>query len=57
MFGEKQKKTRTPLVARDHPEIDFSEFCDQDQIKQYQTIVGQQILLAGLGDLTLQYMS
>ena len=37
-FGEKPKKTRTPLVAGDHPETDLSELCDQDQIKQYQTI-------------------
>ena len=44
MFGEKTKKTRTPLVARDHPE---TEFCDQDQIKQYQTTIGQLIWLAG----------
>ena len=41
MFGEKTKKTRTPLMAGDHPESDLSEFCNQDQIKQYQTIVGQ----------------
>ena len=39
-FG-KPKKTRTPLVAGDHPEIDLSEFCDKGQIKQYQPIVGQ----------------
>ena len=48
MFGEKPKKTRTPLVAGDHLEIDISEFCDQDQIKQYQTIVGQLIWITGL---------
>ena len=41
MFGEKPKKTWTTLVAGYHPEIDLSEFCDQDQTKQYQTIVGQ----------------
>ena len=33
MFGEKPKKTRTPLVAGDHPEIDLSAFCEQDQIE------------------------
>ena len=38
MFGSKPKKTRTPLIAGEHPENDLSEFCDQDQIKQYQTI-------------------
>ena len=43
VFGEKPKKTRTPLVPGDHQEIDLSEFCDQDQIKQYQTIVGHLI--------------
>ena len=57
MFGSKPKKTRTPLMAGDHPENDLSGFCDQDQIKQYQTIVGQLIWLSGLGDLKLQYIS
>ena len=36
-------------MAGDHPENDLSEFCDQDQIKQYQTIVGQLIWHSGLG--------
>ena len=49
MFGEKPRKTRTPLVAGDHPENDLSDFCNQDQIKEYQTIVGQLIWLSGLG--------
>ena len=40
MFGVKPKKTRTLLVPGDHPENDLSGFCDQDQIKEYQTIVG-----------------
>ena len=35
MFGGKPKKTWTPLVAGYHLEIDLSEFCDQDKIKQY----------------------
>ena len=54
-FGENPRKTKTPLVGGDHPESDISDFCDQDQIKQYQTIVEQLIWL--WGDLTLQYMS
>ena len=49
MFGEKPKKTRTPLVAGDHPENELSDFCNQDQIKEYQTIDGQLIWLCGLG--------
>ena len=43
-------------MAGDHPENDLSDFCDQDQIKQYQTIVGQLIWLSGFGDFTLQYI-
>ena len=57
MFGEKPKKTITPLVAGDHPENELSDFCDQDQIKEYQTIGGQLIWLSGLGNLTMQYKS
>ena len=57
MLGEKPKKTRTPLAAGDHTEIDLSEFCDQDKTKQYQTIIGQLIWSSGLGDLTLLSIS
>ena len=58
-FGEKPKKTKTPLVGGDHPESDTSDFCDQDQAKQYQTIVGQLIWLAGLGrfDIAVHVMT
>ena len=48
MFGSKPKKTRTPPMAGDHSENERTEFCDEDQIKQYQTIVGQLIWLSGL---------
>ena len=44
-FWRETKKTKTTLVGGDHPE---SDFCDEDQIKQYQTIVGQLIWLSGL---------
>ena len=59
MFGSKPKKTRTPLMTGDHPENDLSEFCDQDQIKQYQTIIGELILLSGLGrfDIAVHIMT
>ena len=59
MSWEKPKKTRTQLVAGDHPEIDLSESCDKDQIKQYQTIVGQLIWLTGLGrfDIAVHVMT
>ena len=59
MFGEKPKKTRIPLVAGDHPETDLSEFCDQDQIKQFQMVVGQLIWITGLGrfDIVVHVMT
>ena len=49
----------TPLMAGDHPESDLSDFCNQDQIKQYQTIVGQLIWLSGLGrfDIAVHFMT
>ena len=58
-FGEKTKKTKAPLVGGDHPESDTSDFCEQDQTKQYQTIVGQLILLARLGrfDIAIHVMT
>ena len=36
-------------MAGDHPENDLSEFCDHNQVKHYQTIVGHLIWLSGLG--------
>ena len=46
-------------MGGDHPESDTSDFCDQDQTKQYQTIVGQLIWLAGLGrfDIAVHVMT
>ena len=40
-------------MAGDHPESDLSDFCNQDQTKQYQTIAGQLIWLSGLGRLDI----
>ena len=42
------------MVAGDYPENDISDFCDQDQIKEYQTIVGQLIWLSGLGRFDME---
>ena len=46
-------------MGGDHPESDISDFCDQDQMKQYQTIVGQLIWLSGLGrfDIAVHVMA
>ena len=40
-FGPKTKKARPSLEESDHPELDISELCDDVQINQYQTLIGQ----------------
>ena len=37
-WGRSQRRPehQNTISSRDHPEIDLFEFCDQDQIKQYQ---------------------
>ena len=40
MFGEKPKSYQSPLEPGDHPEIDTSEFCDDRQTSQYQSLIG-----------------
>jgi hypothetical protein len=40
MFGEKPKSYQSPLEPGDHPEIDTSEFCDDKQTSQYQSLIG-----------------
>ena len=46
-------------MAGDNPENDVSELWDKDQIKQYQTIVGQLIWLSRLGrfDIVVHIMT
>ena len=41
MFPTKPKKARPPLEAGDHPEQDQSDFCNEEEVKQYQTLIGQ----------------
>jgi hypothetical protein len=43
MFGSKPKTTKitSPLVKGDHPEIDDSEFLEEEGIQHYQLLIGQ----------------
>jgi hypothetical protein len=43
MFGSKLKKNKitSPLVKGDHPEIDDSAFLEEEDIRQYQSLIGQ----------------
>ena len=38
-----------PLEAGDHPELDQSDFYNEEEIKQYQTFIGQLQWLISLG--------
>jgi len=50
MFGEKPpNKHKTPLDKNDHPEVDTSEFLNDDGIDKYMTLIGQLQWLISLG--------
>jgi hypothetical protein len=36
MFGEKPKENSSPMVEKDHPELDLTPELDETGIKQYQ---------------------
>ena len=59
MFNEKPRKSRPPLEGGDHPELDTSELCDDQQTKQFQTLIGQLKWLISLGrfDIAVHVMS
>ena len=43
MFGEKVKNSRkihAPLEPGDHPELDVSEFCDDEDCAKYMSMIG-----------------
>jgi hypothetical protein len=44
-------------VSNDHPEVDTSEFLDEDGIQQYQSLIGSMQWVSVLGILTLLSMS
>jgi hypothetical protein len=49
MFNEKPKEASSPMVEKDHPELDLSEELDADGIKQYQSLIGALQWLVTLG--------
>ena len=58
VWGEAKEDQDTTSSSRS-PKNDLSEFCNQDQIKQYQTVVVQLIWLTGLGrfDIAVHVMN
>ena len=43
------KKLSSPIVEKDHPELDLTEELDEDGIKQYQSLIGALQWLVTLG--------
>jgi hypothetical protein len=61
MYGEKPslKGCSSPLEKNDHPELDDSDLCDADEVKQYQSLVGSLQWAVSLGriDITTAVMT
>ena len=59
MIKEKPRKSRPPLEGGNHPELDTSDLCDENQTKQFQTLIGQLQWLISLGcfDIAIHVMS
>ena len=55
MFGEKPKEASSPMVEKDHPELDTTEELDATGIKQYQSLIGalQWLVTFGRFDILL----
>jgi hypothetical protein len=60
MFGSKPStKARSPVEENDHPELDTSEFLDDDGIQKYQSLIGslQWIISIGRWDVQTAVMT
>jgi hypothetical protein len=40
IFGEKPREYRAPAAKEYHPELDSSEFCDEDDTAKFQSLIG-----------------
>lgn len=59
LFGEKPKHYYSPLEPNDHPELDISPFCGEEDTKIYQSLIGalQWIISLGRFDICVHVMS
>ena len=61
MFGEKpnDKSIKSPLVKGDHPELDTSEFLNEDGIEKYQSLIGSMQWAVSIGrwDINITVMT
>jgi hypothetical protein len=49
MYGSFPNKAKTPLEKGDHPEVDDSELLEEDETRQYMSLIGQLQWLISLG--------
>ena len=54
MFGEKPKEYSSPMLEKDHPELDLTPELDETGIKQYQSLIGALQWLVTLGRFDIQ---
>ena len=55
LYGEQPNKTpQSPLEENDHPELDTSEFLDEEGIQQYQSLIGSMQWLIAIGRWDIQ---
>jgi hypothetical protein len=53
MFNESPKEASSPMLDKDHPELDLSEELGPEDIKRYQSLIGalQWLLTLGCFDI------
>jgi hypothetical protein len=54
MFGELPKMAQSPMPPGDHPELDTSEFLEEDQISIYQSLIGTLQWIISIGRFDIQ---
>jgi len=55
MFGSPvpKREVHAPLEPGDHPELDESPLCDAEQVKQFQSMIGDLQWLVSLGRIDI----
>jgi hypothetical protein len=53
LYGEKPRKASSPLEQNDHPEMDDSPFLRQDEMQQFQSLIGAMQWAVSIGRLDI----
>jgi len=59
LFGENPRSYNSPLIPNDSPELDETELLEEDDIKKYQTMIGQAqwVIQIGRFDIAVHVMT